>query len=142
MPITTTRLHEMADQLREVARGESGLAEMLAELRDGDLEELTLQGEVALTHARVLAHMLKQEAWCRANAPDRRQDELRYSRKSWEYFAHSIRRGAQHGARLARERGDLPLPMKIYVIGLVRTWKLVVELDDEIQLLDAPADAA
>lgn len=144
MRITTTRLREMADELREAARGEDEILEALAEVRDRDRETLRAQCGVAIGGTKQLWHMLVHEAWCRERdiplSKDR--DGLRYSPGAWRQYAEYIRGGAQYGAALARERGDLPLPMKLYVLAVVRAWRLVAELDDEVQHLDAPADAA
>lgn len=144
MTITTNRLQEMADQLREATRGEAEILEALAEVRDRDRESLRAQCDLAISGTKQLWHMLVHEAWCRDRELPREQDRdgLRYSPQAWRQCADYVRRGAQFGAALARERGDLPLPMKLYILAAVRAWRLVAELDDEIQGLDAPADAA
>jgi len=144
MPITTARLQEMADQLREATRGEADILEALAEVRDRDREALRAQCDLAISGTRQLGYMLAHEVWCRDREIPLSKDRygLRYSPKVWRQCADYVRHGAQFGAALARERGDLPLPMKLYVLSVIRAWRLVAELDDEIQHLDAPADAA
>lgn len=144
MMITTARLHEMADQLRGAASGEADIIEAMTEVRDRDREAVRRHCDLAISGTKQLGYMLAHEAWCRDREIPLSDDRygLRYSRKAWQFYVEIAQEGAKSGAAIARERDDLPLPMKLYILSAIRAWRLVIELDDEIQGLGAPADAA